>query len=137
VTGGHRFLNPEGLLPGRGFSHVAVPAAGQVHYFSGQTAQQADGSVRGRSLAEQFDAAAANLVTALSAAGARPEHLVAMQIFVTDIADYRASLDRIGPAWRNRFGKHYPAMAVYGVPELFEPQARIELLAVAVVPDGG
>jgi hypothetical protein len=23
----HRFLNPDGLLPGRGFSHVAVPAA--------------------------------------------------------------------------------------------------------------
>jgi enamine deaminase RidA (YjgF/YER057c/UK114 family) len=131
----HEFLNPDGLLPGRGFSHVAVPAAGRTVYIAGQTAHQADGRVKGRTMAEQFDAAAANLVAALAAAGARPEHLVSMQIFVTDVADYRGSLDHIGPSWREHIGQHYPAIALFGVTELFDPDARIEIVSVAVIPD--
>jgi enamine deaminase RidA (YjgF/YER057c/UK114 family) len=130
----HQFMNPEGLLPAKGFSHVAVPAAGQLVQLAGQTAHGPDGRVHGRSMAEQFDAAAANIVTALAAAGARPEHLVSLQIFVTDVADYRNSLDAIGPAWREHLGAHYPAVSLFGVTELFDPDARIEILCTAVIP---
>jgi enamine deaminase RidA (YjgF/YER057c/UK114 family) len=130
----HRFLNPDGLLPGTGFSHVAVPAAGQVVHVAGQTAHQADGTVRGVTVAEQADGALANLVTALHAAGARPEHLVAMQISVTDVGGYRDHLDEIGPVWRRHLGKHYPAITLVGVTELFDPAAKIEIAATAVIP---
>lgn len=131
----HRFINPPQLLPGQGFSHVAVPADGRTVYLAGQTAHQAGGEVRGATMAAQADAALANLVTALAAAGARPEHLVAMQIFVADVAAYRAELDEIGRAWRAHLGKHYPTVSLFGIAALFDPEALIEIVATAVIPD--
>jgi enamine deaminase RidA (YjgF/YER057c/UK114 family) len=86
---------------------------------------------------EQFDHAAANVVTALEAAGARPEDLVSLQIFVTDAVEYRSSLQPIGEAWRERFERHYPAMALFEVAGLFDPAAKVELVGIAVVPDSG
>lgn len=130
----HRFLNPEGLLPGRGFSHVAVPADGQVVFVAGQTAHDADGVVVGDDLAAQCDRALANLVVALDAAGARPEHVVAMQLFVTDVAAYRNSTGPIGAAWRRHLGRHYPTVSLFGVAELADPDAMVEVVATAVVP---
>ncbi len=130
----HRFVNPPQLLPGQGFSHVAVPADGRTVYLAGQTAHQADGSVRGTTIAEQADAALANLVTALQAAGAQPEHVVSIQLYVTDVAAYRDSLEDIGAAWRRHLGKHYPTVSLFGVSELFDPAALIEIVSTAVVP---
>ena len=130
----HRFVNPPQLLPGQGFSHVALPAQGQLVFIAGQTAHQPDGSVRGATMAEQTDAALANLVTALDAAGALPEHVVELQIFVTDAAAYRAALGAIGASWRRHLGKHYPSVSLFGISELFDPQAQIEIVARAVVP---
>ncbi len=39
-----------------------------------------------------------------------------------------------GAVWRERFGKHYPAMALVGVTELVHPQAKVEIEAVASLP---
>ena len=130
----HVFRNPAQLLPGQGFSHIAVPAAGQTVYIAGQTAHQRDGSVKGATLAEQSDAALENLATAVRAAGAEPAHLVAIQLYVTDVAAYRESLDEIGQAWRRHLGKHYPTVSLLGVKELFDPDAKIEIIATAVIP---
>lgn len=131
----HRFLSPESLLPGVGFSHVALPTSGQVLHIAGQTAHQPDGSISGETMAEQADAALANLVTALRAAGAEPAHLVALQLYVTDVPAYRDSLGPIGAAWRARLGRHYPAVSLLGVAALFDPAALIEIVALAVIPD--
>ena len=132
---GHEFLNPPSLLPGSGFSHVAVPASGRTVYLAGQTAHQRDGSLQGDTMSEQAYAALANLVTALRAAGASPEHLVAMQLFVKDVAEYREALPAIGLALQTPLGKHYPTVSLFGVTELFDPGALIEILATAVIPD--
>jgi enamine deaminase RidA (YjgF/YER057c/UK114 family) len=131
----HRFINPPTLLPGQGFSHVAMPAAGQLVEIAGQTAHQAGGTVRGSSMAEQADAALANLATALREAGAQPADLVAIQIYVTSVQAYRDDLDAIGVAWRKHLGKHYPTVSLFGIAELFDPAARIEIVARAVIPE--
>jgi enamine deaminase RidA (YjgF/YER057c/UK114 family) len=60
---------------------------------------------------------------------------VSLQIFVTDVGAYKDSLREIGRAWRKHFGRHYPAMGLFGVTELFEPEAQVELMGVAVLPD--
>jgi enamine deaminase RidA (YjgF/YER057c/UK114 family) len=86
-------------------------------------------------MAEQFDAAAANLVVALQAAGATPEDLVSLQIFVTDAEEYRSSLKQIGNVWRERIGHRFPAMALFEVTGLFDPAAKVELVGIAVVPE--
>ena len=104
-------------------------------YLGGQTGHRADGTLAAGGLTEQFDAACANVVTALPAAGALPEHLVQVQIFVTDAAEYRALLEPLGLAWRERFGRHYPALGLFEVAGLFDPKAKVELMGVAVIPD--
>ncbi len=131
----HRLLNPEGLSPAVGFSHVVLPAPGRLVFLGGQAAQRPDGSIAGETLVEQFEVALDNLVKALAAAGAKPEHLVWMQLFVTDGDEYRRSLEDLGRVWRPRLGRHYPAMALFEIKGLFDPKAKVEIMAVAVVPD--
>jgi enamine deaminase RidA (YjgF/YER057c/UK114 family) len=58
-----------------------------------------------------------------------------MTIYTTDIEGYRAGLSPIGDAYRGVFGKHYPPMALFGISELFDPAAKVELLCVAVIPN--
>jgi enamine deaminase RidA (YjgF/YER057c/UK114 family) len=57
-----------------------------------------------------------------------------MTIYTTDVQGYRDNLVPIGAAYREVFGKHYPPMALIGVTELFDPEAVVELVCVAVVP---
>ena len=131
----HQFLNPEGMSPPVGFSHVAVAAPGRLVFLAGQTAHQADGSLAGSTVAEQFAAAAENVASALSAAGATPADVVSLQIFTTDVDAYRAETKAIGAAYRAVFGPHYPPMALFGVTRLYDPDALVELVVTAVIPD--
>jgi len=135
VTGPHRIVNPAALAPPSGFAHAVVAAPGRTVYLGGQAAQAPDGSIAGRGVVEQFEVAAGNLVTALAAAGGRPEHLVSVQIFVTSAAAWRAALGELGAAWRRHLGRHYPAVSLFEVAGLFDPAAEVELVATAVVPD--
>ncbi len=130
----HRVLNPDGLPPPSGFAHAVLPAPGRAIYLGGQAGHRPDGTLAGEGLVEQFDQACANVVSALEAAGGRPEHLVALQIFAVDVREYRGSLKPLGAAYRRHFGKHYPAMALLGTTELFDPAAKVELVGVAVIP---
>jgi enamine deaminase RidA (YjgF/YER057c/UK114 family) len=133
--GVHQFLNPPELAPPVGFSHVAVAARGRLVFLAGETAHQADGTLAGSTLAEQFAAAAANVATALAAAGATPADVVSIQIFTTDVDGYRAGTKAIGAAYRDVFGPHYPPMALFGVTRLYDPAALVELVVTAVIPD--
>jgi enamine deaminase RidA (YjgF/YER057c/UK114 family) len=117
-------VNPPELPQPVGFAH-AVVARGAV-YLGGQTGE-------GASLVEQFDSAAGKLVIALRAAGGEPDQLVSLVIYTTDIEDYRLATNELGEVWRRHFGRRYPAMALIGVSALFEPEARIELMGVAVL----
>ncbi len=127
-------INSPDLAPAVGFSHAA--RTGDTVYLAGQTAQGPDGSIVGDTIVEQFDRAAANLVTALRAAGGEPEDLVSLQVFVTTVNEYRQSLLGLGRVWRRHFGRRYPAMGLFGVAELFDPAAKIELMGVAVLSPG-
>jgi enamine deaminase RidA (YjgF/YER057c/UK114 family) len=129
-----RAINPASLPRPSGFSHAVVAAPGRTVYLAGQTAAGPDGAVQGATIAEQFDAAARNLLTALEAAGGRPEHLVSMQIFTTDLVTYRAELKAIGAAYQRHLGRNYPAMALLEVKGLFDPTALVEIQAIAVIP---
>lgn len=130
----HSFINPPELGRPAGFSHVALPAPGRLVFLAGQTAEGPDGLV-GEGMAGQFAAAAGHLVTAMRAAGAEPGHLVWLQIFTTDVDAYKEALRPIGVAWREVFGTQYPATGLFGVSRLFHPDALVELMGIAVVPD--
>ena len=134
-AGAHQFLNPERLAPPVGFSHVAVTAPGRLVFLAGETAHQADGTLTGSSVAQQFAAAAENVGIALDAAGATPADIVSLLIYTTDVDAYRAETKAIGAAYRAVFGPHYPPMALFGVARLYDPDALVELVVTAVIPD--
>lgn len=131
----HRLVKPETLAPAVGFAHAVAAAPGRLVFLGGQTAQDVEGCIQGATMVEQFDRAAQNVVEALTAAGARPEHLVSLQIFVTSAEEYRAALVALGEAYRRHFGRHYPAIALFEVTALFDRQAKVELVGIAVVPE--
>jgi enamine deaminase RidA (YjgF/YER057c/UK114 family) len=122
------------LAPPVGYAHAVVGApGGRTVHLGGQTALGADGAIHGETLAEQFDIAAANVLAALRAAGGAPEDVVQMLVFVTDVAEYKASLPALGEVWKRHFGRRYPALALLGVSALFDDAARVELVATAVI----
>jgi enamine deaminase RidA (YjgF/YER057c/UK114 family) len=130
----HRIVRASELAPPVGYAHAVVAAPGDTVYLGGQTALGPDGAIQGSSLPEQFDVAAGNVMAALRAAGGQPEDIVSMQIFVTDVADYRSRLEELGGVWRKHFGRRYPASGLFGVARLFDDAALVELMAVAVIP---
>jgi enamine deaminase RidA (YjgF/YER057c/UK114 family) len=125
----HRIVNAPGLAEPVGYAHAVVAAPGRTVYLGGQIGA-------GETVVDQFAAAAANLVAALRAAGGEPDDLVSVVVYATDVGEYGASLRELGEVWRHHFGRRYPAMALVGVSALLDPEARVELMGVAVVPDG-
>ena len=128
-------INPATLPEPVGFSHAV--RAGQTVYLAGQTALGPDGKIAGATIVEQFEVAASNLIAALEGAGGVAEDLVTLQVFVTDVPEYKRSLRDLGGVWRRRFGRHYPAMGLFGVTELFDVEAKVELMGVAVLNGAG
>ena len=83
----------------------------------------------------QFRQAFGNLLTVLRSAGGIPGDLVSITIYLTDIPDYQAHGKEIGRVWRELAGPVYPAMAGIGTTALWQPEAMIEILGVAVIPE--
>ena len=129
----HAAFNPETLPAPKGYAHAVRATGAHVVFLGGQTGHDAEGGIE-TDIVAQFDRACWNVVEALHAAGAEAEHLVSMQIHAVDLAEYRSRLKELGEAWRSHFGKHYPALALLGTTELFDPRARVELVGIAVIP---
>ena len=60
----------------------------------------------------------------------RPEHIVKVQVFLTDIND-RAKINPIREAY---FGEHLPASTLLEVSALIKPELKVEIEAEAVIP---
>lgn len=130
----HTLINPETMSPAKGFTHAVVPADGKTVYLAGQIAANSVGKVVGDTFADQYDMALENVVAAVAAAGGEPGSVVSLVVYTTDMAAYRDQLREVGAAHRKHLGRHFPAMAMFGVTELFEQAAMVEIVAIAVVP---
>jgi len=100
-----------------------------------KTALDADMKIVPGGIVAQFRQAFGNVLTTLAEAGGRPEDLVSITIYLTDIPDYQAHGREIGQVWRELAGATYPAMAGIGTTALWQPEALIEIVGVAVIPD--
>lgn len=96
------------------------PATGQFHH---------------RDLVGQFGQCLDNILAVVEAAGGTARDIARMTVYVTDLAAYRAAQKALGAVWRPRLGRHFPAMALVGVTGLVEPDAMVEIEAVAVLPE--
>jgi enamine deaminase RidA (YjgF/YER057c/UK114 family) len=75
-----------------------------------------------------------NIIAVLAEGGARPEHVVRLTWYVLDMDEYLAARKALSAAYREVMGNHFPAMALVQVGRLFEPKARLEIEATAVLP---
>lgn len=126
-----RAVLPEGWPQPRGYSNGVVTEGPLVH-IGGQIGWRPDGTFPDGFLA-QVEQALKNVVAVAEAGGASPAGIARMTWYVTDIAAYRGCLKELGPVYRSVMGRNFPAMALVRVVELVEPEAMVEIEAVAAV----
>lgn len=130
-------LSPAGWAPAKGYAN-GVAAEGRIAVTAGQIGwNPATCAFESDDFAAQTAQALRNVAAVLAEAGAAPEHLVRMTWYITDRAAYLASTREIGAAYRELFGRHFPAMAVVVVAGLLEERAKVEIEATAVIPPAG
>lgn len=128
-----QLINPPTLAKPSGYSHGAM-GSGRVLAIAGQIGWTQAGTLISADFVQQFDRALSNVSEVLRAAGGRPEDLISMRIYVTDKREYWAATEKVGAAYRTKFGRHFPAMALVEVKDLLEEGAKVEIEAMAVIP---
>jgi len=129
------FINPDSLGAPSGYSHgLVAEATGKLLFIAGQIAWDQKQKIVSEDFVEQFDRALANVVTVLSAAGGKPEHIVRLVIYVTDKIEYRERTREVGERYRKHLGKHFPAMVLVQVAGLLDDAAKVEIEGMAVLP---
>lgn len=126
-------IQPAHFPAPKGYANGMV-VTGRCLFVGGQIGWETDFSFASDDFLPQFARALDNVLDVVRAAGGAPEHVAQMTVYVTDVPAYRASVKQLGAIWRERFGRHYPAMALVGVTELVHPQAKVEIEAVASLP---
>lgn len=129
-------LNPAEWAAPKGYAN-GVLAEGRTIHVAGQIGWNAQAQFESDDFAAQTAQALRNIVRVLAEAGARPEHIVRLTWYITDKREYRAAAEKIGAAYRDILGRHYPAMTLVQVAALLEDRAKVEIEATAVLPSAG
>jgi reactive intermediate/imine deaminase len=114
------------LKPVSHYCHVV--RAGNLIWVSGSVGVRPDGTIPDDA-GKQAELALANIDACLKAAGAGPEHVVKVNVYLTDIDD-RA---KVNVPRQKYFGEHRPASTLVEVSALVLPALKVEIEAHAVV----
>jgi enamine deaminase RidA (YjgF/YER057c/UK114 family) len=127
-------LNPQGLERPVGYAHVAKVSGGKIVHVAGQAPFDENGQVIGKGdFVAQFVQVMRNLKTAVEAAGGRPDQYAVLTIYVTDLQAYLRNKKPLGQAYREVFGKYFPAITLVEVKSLYNPECLIEISGIAVI----
>jgi enamine deaminase RidA (YjgF/YER057c/UK114 family) len=125
-------INPRDLPIPETYTQVVVATGSKLVFLSGQEPEDIHGKLVGRGdLATQARQVFGNLGRALAAAGARPEQVVKINIYVVNYKRDEC-LPIIEKARVALFGDHKPADTVLGVATL-SPDYLIEVDAIAIM----
>jgi len=125
-------INPEELPTPATYTQVIAATGSRLVSVAGQVADDAQGNLVGPGdLAAQARQVFANVGRALAAAGAGPEQVTKITIYV--VHHRPEYLPDISEARMAVFGDHKPADTLVGVEALAEPEYLIEVEAIAVV----
>jgi enamine deaminase RidA (YjgF/YER057c/UK114 family) len=126
-------IEPEGWKRGTGYAHGVV-GEGRFVFTAGQIGWDPRTQVLvPGGFAAQARQALENVAAVMRAAGAAPSGLVRMTWYITSREAYLEAAKEIGAAYREIFGRHYPAMAVVIVAGLLDAGALVEIEATAAV----
>lgn len=127
-------LLPAGWKPPIGYANGVAVEAGRIVFIAGQVGWTAAQVFESEDVAAQFAQALSNVLAVLAEAGGRPEHLCRITAYCCDKPAYLAARPQLGAVWRERMGRHYPAMSMIFVSDLLDHPGKIELEATAVLP---
>jgi enamine deaminase RidA (YjgF/YER057c/UK114 family) len=127
----HRELvNPPGLHPAPGFSHVALARGSRVVHFAGQVALDPAFGIVGNDLHAQTVAAMRNLEAAMGAVGAGWDDIVRRTIYTKQPTEYETITRAIDEVTG---GAEHPAQTIVGVTGLALDGLLIEIECTAVL----
>ncbi len=106
---------------------------GELLAVAGQIGWNGNEEFESDQFADQFRQALGNVVAVVEAAGGTATDIISLTIYVTDKSEYVGEIERVGAAYRELLGKHFPAMALVEVAGLLEPRARVEIQALATL----
>jgi enamine deaminase RidA (YjgF/YER057c/UK114 family) len=130
----HReLLNPSGLHPAPGFSHVAVARGTKVVHFAGQLGIAQDFSLVADDLHGQTVGAMRNVKIAMDTAGVTWDDVVRRTIYTTEPTEYETITRAIDEVTG---GADHPAQTIVGITGLAVPGCLIEIECTAVVAEG-
>ena len=126
-----QLINPDDLPTPSTYTHVVVATGTRMVFIAGQEPEDVHGNLVGPGdLAAQARQVYANLGRALAAAGARPDQVTKITIYV--VHHRPEHLPVIERARQHLFGEHKPADTVVGVETLAGAGYLIEVDAIAV-----
>ncbi|UFX42955.1 RidA family protein [Bradyrhizobium sp. 41S5] len=127
-------LQPEGWAKPIGYAN-GMAARGKQIFIAGQIGWNGQCVFESDDLVAQIGQTLRNIVAIAAAGGAGPEHIVSMTWFLLDRKEYSARLKEIGGVYRDVIGRRFPPMTAIQVAGLIEDRAKVEIQAIAMVPD--
>ncbi len=126
----HDRIHPVGWLPARGYANGVLAKDGTL-YMGGQIGWNENKELVSADFVGQMRQALRNIRTIVETAGGSVEDVTRLTWFVTDKAEYLEAQHQVGQAYRDVFGKHFPAMSLVVVSALVEDEAKVEIEATA------
>jgi len=126
----HQTIHPQGWLPAKGYANGILTKDGTLH-IGGQIGWDENKKFVSDDFVGQMRQALLNIAAIVETAGGQVSDVTRLTWFVTDKKDYLAHQAEVGAAYREVFGKHFPAMSMLVVAVLVEDQAVVEIEATA------
>ena len=122
-------INPEGMTQPMSYSHLVK--FDRLMFIAGQVAVDGDGNVIGEDdMTAQVRQVLENMQSVLASEGANFSDVVKINIFTTDIDEFRKS----GEVRREFFGEHPPTSTLVQIVRLARPVFLVEIEAIAIKP---
>ncbi|MGB2555834.1 MULTISPECIES: RidA family protein [Cellulosimicrobium] len=122
-------LNPPGLHRNPAFSQGTIVETGRTLYVGGQNGTDAAGAIVEGGVAAQTAQALRNVLAVLAEAGAGPQDVARLAVYLDPEADLMEGFGAVGEVW----GQHPAAVTVLRV-GIARPGALVEIEAVAALP---
>ncbi len=126
----HQTIHPSGWLPAKGYANGILTKNGTLH-IGGQIGWDGNKKFVAGGFIEQMKQALRNIAAIVEEAGGKTSDVTRLTWFVTDKSEYLTHQAEVGVAYREVFGKHFPAMSLIIVAGLVEDDAMIEIEATA------
>lgn len=133
VDGGVRRLGGDPPSPWEAeYGYSRVVAAGGLVHIGGTTSIGPGGTVLGDTPYEQTVVVLRRILHELSRAGAAPDDVIALRVYVTDISRHA----EVARAFSESLGAVGPLLTMVEVSGLIDPRMSVEVEATALAPGG-